>query len=66
MFGVPSSYSIIEKINGYFRKDKKNNKKYRVIIAPPFTLLDNFSQKFKNKQIIISAQNCHYKDNFGA
>ena len=66
MFGVPSSYRIIEKINGYLKKDKKNNKKYQVVIAPPFTLLDNFSKKFKNKQIIISAQNCHHKDNFGA
>ena len=66
MFGVPSSYRIIEKINNYLKKDKKNNKKYQVVIAPPFTLLDNFSKKFKNKQIIISAQNCHHKDNFGA
>ena len=66
MFGVPSSYRIIEKINGYLKKDKKNNKKYQVVIAPPFTLLDNFSKKFKNKQITISAQNCHHKDNFGA
>ena len=66
MFGVPSSYRIIEKINGYLKKDKKNNKKYQVVIAPPFTLLDNFSKKFKNKKISISAQNCHHKDNFGA
>ena len=66
MFGVPSSYRIIEKINNYLKKDKKNNKKYQVVIAPPFTLLDNFSKKFKNKQITISAQNCHHKDNFGA
>ena len=26
----------------------------------------NFSQKFKYKKISISAQNCYYKDNFGA
>ena len=66
MFGVPSSYSIIEKFESHFRKDKKNNKKYKIIIAPPHTLLHDFSQNFKHKKISISAQNCYYKDNFGA
>ena len=66
MFGVPSSYRIIEKIHRYLKKDKKNNKKYKIVIAPPFTLLQEFSKKFKNKKISISAQNCHHKDNFGA
>ena len=58
MFGVPSSYRIIEKIHRYLKKDKKNNKKYKIVIAPPFTLLQEFSKKFKNKEISISAQNC--------
>jgi len=66
MFGIPSSYKIIDKINGYFQKDKKNNNKYKIIIAPPLTLLQNFSNRFKNKKIRISAQNCYHKDNFGA
>ena len=66
MFGIPSSYKIIDKINGYFQKDKKNNKKYKIIIAPPLTLLQDFSKRFKNKKIRISAQNCYHKDNFGA
>ena len=66
MFGVPSSYRIIEKIHRYLKKDIKNNKKYKIVIAPPFTLLQDFSKKFKNKKISISAQNCHHKDNFGA
>ena len=30
MFGVPSSYRIIEKIYRYLKKDIKNNKKYNV------------------------------------
>ena len=66
MFGIPSSYKILDKINGYFSRDKKNNKKYKIIIAPPLTLLQDFSKKFKNKKIHISAQNCYHKDNFGA
>ena len=57
---------LLKKLISYFRKDKKNNKKYKIIIAPPFTLLHDFSKKFKNKKIIISAQNCYHKDNFGA
>ncbi len=66
MFGIPSSYKIIDRVNGYFSKDKKNNGKYKVIFAPPFTLLQVFSNKYKKKKIDISAQNCFYKDNFGA
>ena len=66
MFGIPSSFKILDKINLFFQKDKKNNRKYRLIIAPPFTLLHDFSYRFRNKKIIISAQNSYHKDNFGA
>ena len=66
MFGIPSSFKIIEKINSFFQKDKKNNKNYKVIIAPPFTLLSDFSRKLKNKKVDLSAQNCFHKDFFGA
>ena len=62
MFGIPSSIKIIDKINWYFNKDKKNNKKYKVVVAPPYTLLHHFQNKYKNKKIMISAQNCFYKD----
>ena len=48
MFGVPKSISIINKINTFVKKDK-NAKKYRVIITPPYTLLENFSKQFKKK-----------------
>ena len=65
MFGIPSSFKILDRINHFFQKDKKNNKKYKVIMAPPFTLLQDFSKRYKNKKIIISAQNCYHKDNFG-
>ncbi len=66
MFGIPSSFKILDKINRYFQKDKKNNKKYKIIIALPFTLFQDFSKRFKNKKVIVSAQNCYHKDNFGA
>ena len=66
MFGISGSFKILDRINRYFQKDKKNNRKYKVIMAPPFTLLQDFSQRYKNKKIIVSAQNCYHKDNFGA
>jgi len=66
MFGIPSSIKILDKINRYFKSDKKNNKKYKILIAPPHTLLQDFSKKYKSKKIYICAQNCHNKDNFGA
>ena len=66
MFGIPSSYKILHKINAFFQSDKKNNRKYKIIIAPPFTLLQDFSKKFKNKKIFISAQNSYHKDPYGA
>jgi len=66
MFGIPSSFKILDRINHYFQKDKKNNKKYKVIMAPPFTLLQDFSKRYKNKKIFLCAQNCYHKDNFGA
>ena len=66
MFGIPSSFKILDKINQYYRKDKKNNKKYKIIMAPPFTLLQDFSSRYKNKKIILSAQNCYHKDKFGS
>ena len=66
MFGISSSYKILENVNKFFKRDKKNKKKYKIIIAPPFTLLQDFYKRFKNKDINISAQNCYHKDNFGA
>ena len=58
-------FKILDRINNFLIKDKKNNKKYKIIIAPPHTLLQDFSKKFKSKKFIC-AQNCFHKDNFGA
>ena len=65
MFGVPRSISILDKINTFYIKDK-NRKKYRVIITPPYTLLETFSKKFKNKKILIGAQNCYHKEQYSS
>ena len=65
MFGVPKSLRILNKINSYYSNDK-NRKKYRVIITPPYTLIESYSKYFKNKKILIGAQNCYQKEQFSS
>ena len=65
MFGVPSSLSILKKINNYVKKEK-NNKNYKIIITPPYTLIESFSKFFKKKSIMIGSQNCYHKDPFSS
>ena len=66
MFGVHKSINIVNKINTFAKSDKKHNKKYKVIVAPPYTLLESYSKVFKKKKVSIGAQNCYHKDNFGS
>ncbi len=65
MFGVPKSVGILNKINSYYSKDINSNK-YRVIITPPYTLIESYSKYFKNKKISIGAQNCYQKEQFSS
>ncbi len=65
MFGVPKSINILRKINSFCSKDK-NRKKYRVIITPPYTLIETYSKYFQNKRIAIGSQNCYQKDQFSS
>ena len=65
MFGVPKSINILNKINSFHSKDK-NRKKYRVIVTPPYTLIETFSKFFKNKKISIGSQNCYHRDKFSS
>ncbi len=65
MFGVPKSINIVDKIN-YFHTKDKNSKKYRVIITPPYTLIEAYAKYFKNKRIFIGSQNCYQKDHFSS
>ena len=65
MFGVPKSINILNKINSYYSRDKNRNK-YRVIITPPYTLIESYSKNFKNKRISIGSQNCYQKERFSS
>mgnify|MGYP001495648669 FL=1 len=65
MFGVPKSVNILNKINSFHTKDK-NRKKYRVIITPPYTLIQTYAKSFKNKKIYIGSQNCYQKEQFSS
>ena len=65
MFGVPKSIHILNKINSFYSKDK-NRKKYRVIITPPYTLIETYAKFFKKKMISIGSQNCYQMDHFSA
>jgi len=65
MFGVPNSLKILNKINLFNSKDKNRNK-YRVIITPPYTLIESYAKYFKNKKISIGSQNCYQKDQFSS
>ena len=50
MFGVPKSINILSKINFFYSKDKNRNK-YRVIITPPFTLIENYAKYLADKDV---------------
>ena len=65
MFGIPKSINIVSKINSFYSKDR-NRKKYRVIITPPFILIESYAKYFKKKNILIGSQNCYHKDLFSS
>ena len=65
MFGVPKSINILNKINSFHSKDKNRNK-YRVIITPPYTLIESYAKYFRNKKISIGSQNCYQKEQFSS
>ncbi|MDC0164339.1 triose-phosphate isomerase [Candidatus Pelagibacter bacterium] len=65
MFGVPKSINILNKINSFYSKDNKRNK-YRVIMTPPYTLIESFAKYFRNKKIFIGSQNCYQKEQFSS
>ena len=65
MFGVPKSINILNKINYFYSKDK-NRQKYRVVITPPYTLIQTYAKYFKKKKILIGSQNCYQKDQFSS
>jgi triosephosphate isomerase len=66
MFGVPKSLAILNRINNFVKSDKKHNNRYKTVITPPHTLIESYAKFFANQKISIGAQNCYYKDFFGA
>ena len=65
MFGIPRSLNILNKINSFNIRDKNRNK-YRIIITPPYTLIESYAKYFNNKKISIGSQNCYQKDQFSS
>ena len=65
MFGTPKSSNILNEINSFISRDKNRNK-YRVIITPPYILLESFAKIFKSKKVQIGSQNCYHKDQFSS
>ena len=63
MFGDFSSLRIINSVNNYINKIK--SKKNKVIFCVPSTLINDFSNRLKKRNIFIGAQNCHYLDEYG-
>ena len=65
MFGILKSINILNRINSFYSKDKNRNK-YKVIITPPYTLIESYSKHFKKKRISIGSQNCYQKDQYSS
>ena len=65
MFGILKSINILNRINSFYSKDKNRNK-YKVIITPPYTLIESYSRHFKRKKINIGSQNCYQKDPYSS
>jgi len=63
MFGDINSFKIINKINQFSIKSKKQKKK--IIICVPNTLIHFFKKKLKSKFISLGAQNCHQLQKYG-
>jgi triosephosphate isomerase (TIM) len=64
MYGNLSSLNTLNKVIKFSKSNEI--KGGRLIYCPPSTLIGPFSNKFKNCQIGIGAQNCHESDDYGA
>jgi len=65
MFGDFGSFKIINKINQFSYKSKKQTIKRKIILCVPSTLIHFFNQKLKSKFISLGVQNCHYHQGYG-
>ena len=65
MFGDFSSFKIIHQIHRFGSKFKRTNKKIKIVLCVPNTLISFFTKKLKSSLITLGAQNCHYYENYG-
>ena len=66
MFGDHNSFKIIKRIQQFYVKFRKSNKKNKVILCVPNTLISFYKKKLNSKIILLGAQNCSQHQNYGA
>ena len=64
MYGSTSSLNSLNKLINLTKLKKYN--KAKIIYFPPFTLIQNFINKFKNTTISVGGQNCHHVKDYGS
>ena len=64
MYGSTLSLNSLKKLINLSKSKKYNNAK--IIYFPPFTLIQNFVDKFKNTKISVGGQNCHEVEDYGS
>ena len=64
MYGSTSSLNSLNKLINLSKLKKYN--KAKIIYFPPFTLIQNFINKFKNTKISVGGQNCHHVEDYGS
>ena len=64
MYGDVKSVNNLNKVINLSKK--KLYKNSVIVYCPPFTILDNFVNKFKKTRIYVGAQDCYSVNGFGA
>ncbi len=64
MYGGVTSLSSLNKLINLSKLKKYY--KAKIIYFPPFTLIQNFVNKFEKSKISVGGQNCHYVEDYGS
>ena len=64
MYGSSSSTNTLNKLINLSKLKKYKNAK--IIYFPPFTIIQNFINKFKKTKISVGGQNCHKVEDYGS
>ena len=64
MYGNISKLKSLNKLINLSKLKKYN--KAKIIYFPPFTLIQNFINKFKKTKISVGGQNCHQVEDYGS